>query len=239
MEAAELFRKLGDASGEGRALWIVAMYRGFQGRAAECNRAANDALALCRTCGDLYGAGNALNMLLFHEADLAAALKLSSLALADFEAAGYIDRQAVVMGNRGITYGALGLHRRARRMYLKTQALHRRAGTTLAGINNLAQMAEAELEMGHPEKVRDQLARMAKLLETTPTPLFVASLHSLQGRLALIESDTATALKSFESEIRIAKESNRVAIEIDGLTGAADAYLTLGKPRAALALPSP
>jgi hypothetical protein len=31
---------------------------------------------LCRQAGDLYGAGNALNMLLFNEADLAAQLKL-------------------------------------------------------------------------------------------------------------------------------------------------------------------
>src|SRR5262249_48017745 len=62
-EAAKLFRKLGDASGEGRALWMVSMARGYQGRAAEGNQAAREALALCRSCGDLYGTGNALNML--------------------------------------------------------------------------------------------------------------------------------------------------------------------------------
>ncbi len=68
--------------------------------------AASDALALCRSCGDLFGAGNALNRLIFHEADLAVALKLLNLALADFEAAGYVERQAVVTGNLGITYSA-------------------------------------------------------------------------------------------------------------------------------------
>ena len=102
--AAELFQALGDASGQGRALWVVAMARGHEGRAAECNRAASEGLRLCRGCGDLYGAGNALNMLLFHEADLAVALKRSSLALADFEAAGYVERQGIVTGNRGNTY---------------------------------------------------------------------------------------------------------------------------------------
>ena len=87
-EAARLFQVSGDPSGQGRALWVVAMARGHQGRAAEANQAANEALALCRSCGDQYGAGNALNMLTFHEGDLSVQLKLGNLALAEFEAAG-------------------------------------------------------------------------------------------------------------------------------------------------------
>ncbi len=67
-------------------------------------------------------------MLIFHEADLAAALKLSMLALADFEAAGYVERQAMMTGNMGITYAALGLYRRARRLYLKAKEIYRRIG---------------------------------------------------------------------------------------------------------------
>ena len=144
-EAARRFRALGDAAGEGRALWVVAMYHGSQGQVAEGNRAATEALALCRSCGDLYGAGNARNMLVFHEADLALSLKQSSLALADFEAAGYVERQAMMTGNMGITYGGLGLHRRARRQYLKTRALYRSFGSSALEINALTSLVEAEL----------------------------------------------------------------------------------------------
>ncbi len=198
MEAAELFRTLGDASGQGRALWVVAMYRGYEGRAAEGNRAANDALALCRSCGDLYGAGNALNMLIFHEADLATALRLSSLALADFEAAGYIDRQAIVTGNRGITYASLGLHRRARRLYLKAGELHRRAGAKIALVNLFSSLCEAEMAMGHFENARAYVAELAGLADALPGPLHTANLASLRGRLALLEGDAATALRHFE-----------------------------------------
>ncbi len=234
MEAAELFRTLGDASGEGRALWVVAMYRGYEGRAAEGNRAASDALALCRSCGDLYGAGNALNMLLFHEADLATALRLSSLALADFEAAGYIDRQAIVTGNRGITYASLGLHRRARRLYLKAGELHRRAGAKIALGNLFSSLCEAEMAMGHFENARAYVAELAGFADALPGPLYAANLGSLRGRLALLEGDAATALRHFEPVARIGKDTNRVAIEIDGLTSAGEAYLALGKPRAAL-----
>ena len=106
------------------------MARGHQGRAAEGNQAANEALALCRSCGDQYGAGNALNMLTFHEGDLSVQLKVANAALAEFEAAGYVERQAVITSNLGIAYGQLGLYRRCAarvrqgRRYLSA---HRRA----------------------------------------------------------------------------------------------------------------
>jgi len=43
--------------------------------------------------GNLYGAGNALNMLVFNEPDLATQLRLLQQALVDFEATGYVERQ--------------------------------------------------------------------------------------------------------------------------------------------------
>jgi GAF domain-containing protein/tetratricopeptide (TPR) repeat protein len=234
MEAAELFRTLGAASGQGRALWVVAMYHGFQGRAAEGNRAANDALALCRSCGDLYGAGNALNMLLFHEADLAAALRLSSLALADFEASGYIERQGVVTANMGIIYASLGLHRRARRLYLKAIELYRRVGTKAALGNVFSSLIEAELAMRHFENARGYIAEMARFAEDSQSPLLDATLAAVTGRLALLEGEPGAALHHFKLQERIGREIDRVAIAIDGLTSVGETSLALGKARAAL-----
>ena len=43
--------------------------------------------ALARSCGDLYGVGNATNMLTFHEPDIASRLRLLQQSLAAFEAA--------------------------------------------------------------------------------------------------------------------------------------------------------
>ncbi len=234
MEAAELFRTLGDASGQGRALWVVAMYHGFQGRAAEGNRAANDALALCRSCGDLYGAGNALNMLLFHEADLAAALKRSSLVLADFEASGYIDRQGVATANMGIIYANLGLHRRARRLYLKAVELYRRVAARAALGNVFSSLIEAELAMGHFDNARAYIAEMTGIAQDSQSSMHEATLAIAAGRLALLEGEPRAALHHFELEERIGREMDRVAIEIDGLTSVGEASLALGKARAAL-----
>jgi tetratricopeptide (TPR) repeat protein len=234
-EAARRFRALGDAAGEGRALWAVAMYHGSQGRVAEGNRAATDALALCRGCGDLYGAGNARNMLVFHEADLALSLKQSSLALADFEAAGYVERQAMMTGNMGITYGGLGLHRRARRQYIKTRAIYRSFGSSALETNALTSLVEAELAMGHLDQARAYAAELAATSETDRNPLYVANFPAVEGRVALRGGDAATALKHFQRGVVMSRELDRVALEIDALSNVAEAALALKKPRVALA----
>ena len=60
--------------------------------------------------------GNALNMLMFNEADLGVHLKLLNQSLTAFEAAGYVERQGIVINNLGIAYRNLGLHRRGKRI---------------------------------------------------------------------------------------------------------------------------
>jgi len=181
-EAAAIFKALGDPSGQGRALWVVSMWRGRQGRATEGDQAAAEALALCRSCGDLYGAGNALNMLVFHEPDLATVLKQRSLALADFEAAGYVERQTIITGNQGIVYARLGLYRRARRLYLKASEMYRRMGAS-APANSYAALAEIEFEMGHLERARAQAAAMEAIVNDLSGALTRYALADTRVRL--------------------------------------------------------
>src|SRR5437867_3180993 len=149
VRAAGLFRTLGRPADEGRALWVVAMGRSTQGRAEESVKAAKAALALCRQAGDLYGAGNALNMLIFNEADVVVQLKTLHQALADFEAAGYVERQGIITGNLGIAYSHLGLYRRARRLMLNADAIHRRTGARAPQGTNLGELAKVETAIGH------------------------------------------------------------------------------------------
>ncbi len=80
-------------------------------------------MALARRCGDLYGLGNALNMQTFNEPDIAKSLQLLQQSLGAFDAAGYADRQGVIMHNLGLAYFKLGLYRRARRLLLKADAI--------------------------------------------------------------------------------------------------------------------
>ena len=96
---------------------------------ADADRAAKEALALCRAAGDPYGVGNALNMLMFNEADIGTNLRLLNQAQAAFEAAGYLERQGMITTNLGIAYINLGLYRRGRRTLRKARDIYRRAGS--------------------------------------------------------------------------------------------------------------
>jgi GAF domain-containing protein/CheY-like chemotaxis protein len=233
--AAKLFHALRRPAFEGRALWVLSAVRSSQGRAAESAQAANAALALCRQAGDLYGAGNALNMLVFNEADLATQLKLLHQALADFEAAGYVERQAVITHNLGIAYKDLGLYRRARRLMLKAGAIYRRTGSRAGLGTSLGTLAETETAMGHFDSARSYLEEMAAMAEALDEPLITASVPVLKGRLALVEGDAVAALRHFEHAEQLTRGSELAATEISALSGIGQAFLALGKARPALA----
>jgi tetratricopeptide (TPR) repeat protein len=196
--AAELFHALGRPADEGRARWVVAIARSDQGRVTESAKAAEVALALCRKAGDLYGAGNALNLLIFNEPDFATRLKLLNQALADFEAAGYVERQGVITGNLGIAYSQLGLYRRARRLLLKAHGIYRRTGARAGRGTSLGELAEAELAMGHLDKARNYIAEMAGIAEAVGDYLIAAIVPIAQGQLALLGGEAAAALRHFE-----------------------------------------
>ena len=106
-------------------------------------------------------------MLTFHEGDLAVQLKLANLALAEFEAAGYVERQAVVTSNLGIAYGQLGLYRRARREYVKAGDIYRRIGAHVARLNlDPCRWREAEIAMGRLDSARSYAAESSRNGET-------------------------------------------------------------------------
>ena len=74
-QAAEMFRALGDPSGEGRANWVAAMALHQLGRTKEAHSAAQRALELCSRAGDRYGVGNALILSSHTEPDFAQAYR--------------------------------------------------------------------------------------------------------------------------------------------------------------------
>jgi GAF domain-containing protein/CheY-like chemotaxis protein/tetratricopeptide (TPR) repeat protein len=235
MRAVKLFQALGETANEGRAHWAIAVARNSQGRAIESVHAANAALMLCRQAGDLYGAGNALNILVFNEPDLASQLRLLQQALADFEAAGYVERQGVVTGNLGIAYRDLGLYRRARRLLLKAGAIYVRTGARVGLGTSRGVLAEIEIALGHPDSARAYIAEMAAIAKALGEPQIQASVPAIQGLLALIEGKPAPALRYFERAEKNSRAGEFAAAEIASLTGVAEAYLVLKKARPALA----
>ena len=233
--AAKLFHRLGRLSDEGRAWWVVAIALNAQGHAAESVKAANAALTLCRQAGDPYGAGNALNMLVFNEADLAVQLKLLHQARADFEAAGYIERQGIITGNLGIAYSQLGLYRRARRLMVKAEAVYRHSGARSSLGLCLGEQAEAAIAVGQLERARECVAEMTLIAKDTGDPLVAANALVAQGHAALLVGDATAALSDFEGTELFTRGIEQIALEINGLCGIGQANLALRKPRPALA----
>ncbi|MEO8305833.1 MAG: GAF domain-containing protein [Betaproteobacteria bacterium] len=233
--AADLFAALDQPALQGRALWSLAAARSDQGRAADADRAAGAALALGRRCGDLYGVGNALNLLMFNEADISTQLKLLSQALAAFEASGYLERQGAVTFNLGNEYSQLGLYRRARRTMVKARDIHGRAGVKGSREAYSWILADVELLMGHMETARTYIEEGAASPDVRKNIAFLGVEPSLRGRLALREGDAPAALKHFQRAAKALDNGEREAEENNALAELARAYLATGNARAALA----
>ena len=234
-KAATIYEARGQPSGHGRALWVVSAAQSRLGHGTEANQAAGAALALCRSCGDLFGVGNALNMLTFNEPDRGANLKLLNRALAAFEATGYSERQAVVTHNLGNAYRGLGLYRRARRLHLKAGEINQRSGghAALAGI--AWQLAFDELEMRHLDAARTYVAQSKTLLkQPSQDSRWVFLLPTLQGRLAMLEGDTRTALRHYKQALQQSRKHDAANSVMNALARVGQIHLTAGNPGAAL-----
>jgi GAF domain-containing protein/CheY-like chemotaxis protein len=232
--AAELFQSLGMTAEEGRSLWALAGTRIAQGDAAAAEKAANAALMQCQQAGDAYGAGNARNILAHNQADYAVNRKLLQQALADFEAAGYVERQGIITGNLGVNYRDIGLYRNARRLMLKTVAINRRIGARASEGLVLGPLAEVESALGHFDDAATYIAESAALGNAVGDPLIVAFAAVVQGRLASLRGDTAGALAHFKLAEQLGRASDLAVPEINALTGIGQTLLSLNKPRAAL-----
>ena len=213
----------------------LSMARSNQGRAAEADRAASEALALCRAAGDLYGVGNALNMLMFNEADIGTRLRLLNQALAAFEAAGYLERQAVITFNLGIAYMNLGLYRRARRTLRQAGDIYRRSGSTVDAGGSEWLLAVVEAEMGHFDRAREHLAAaVAAPGGREAGDRFPGFEPMLRGRLAFRESDAQTALAHYKRAVTLSRGAKQDAFQCNALAELAHVAAVRGRPVAAL-----
>ncbi len=233
--AAELFARIDQPALQGRALWALAAARSNQGRAADCDKAAAAALELARRTGDLYGAGNALNMLMFNEADLATRLKLLTQSLAAFEAAGYVERQGVITFNLAIAYMNLGLYRRARRTLHQAKDIYRRAGSTVDASGSEWLLAVVEVEMGHLARAREHVAAAVDAEGGRESARRYPGFEPmLRARLAFRGNDAKSALAHFQRAVKLSESSEQDAFLCNALAELANVLLTTGDPGAAL-----
>ncbi len=183
--AASLYASLGQPVGEGRARYVAAATCIFQGKTAEGEAAVREALALARSGADLFGIGAALNLVTFHDPDIANRLRLLNQSLAAMEEAGYLQGQGTANSNIGIAYSRLGLSRRARRHHARSRDILGRLGATTPLWYNAIHRAEVERETGHFEAARACVAEANALAARQRNGLLEAYMPFVEGLLEL------------------------------------------------------
>ena len=233
-QAIGLFEAGGDASGAGRAHWVVALASHQLGRLDESRAAAQRALELCTGAGDRYGIGNALVLSSHTDPDLAQAIRCLRDAAQAFESAGYAERRSVAMGNLAIFYDELGLHRHANRLHGDILEFSRNIGAKSRLANALTNAYATELGLGDLAAARAHLLELVALLPGLGEPGMQVSVEHDGGDLALAEGDPAAAARHYRAAIEIAHRAEMgFETVLHARLGAAE--LARGDRRAALA----
>ncbi len=233
-QAARMFKALGLPLWQGRAMWGVSAARSAQGRGADTDRAAHEALALARRSGDAYGVGNALNMLTFYEVDIAKRMALLREALAAFEAAGYVERQGVVTHNLGLLYFRLGLYHRARRLLRSAIEIYTR--TRAGGLAlSVWMLTWTERALGHISEARAYALQAIDLWKTTGGTAATAQAAVASGLIAQWDGDRAAARSLLGEGERLVQGTDHLALAMMAAIGLSNVLLEDGDPADSLA----
>jgi signal transduction histidine kinase/CheY-like chemotaxis protein/tetratricopeptide (TPR) repeat protein len=232
--AAALFATLGNTAFEGRALHAKSIAYSNLDQTEPTRAAAAQALALARRSGDLFGEGNALNLLGFGEADLATQLRVWGQALESFKRAGSVPSQVTATGNLGSSYADLGLLRRAWRLTLEAARIAQKAGALSSLLVWKWNLAEWALQFGELEEARALAKEAIERTRATRDKRFTAYPQLAEGWIAMREGKPEVAARRFERALREVSEDD-VSTLLVVLTDAGHAHLAAGNRAAALA----
>ena len=234
MQASRLWKALGDRVNEGRSWWVVSIARSSQGRTEDADRAAGKALALARQTGDLLGMGNALNMLTFHEADIAKCIALLRQALAAFRAGGHRGGEAMITHNLANQYNGLGLLRRSLRLFKQARDSYIQVGATAGVALPSFLLGLTEHELGMDDAAKAHLEDAAARWEAGGMVNANAYVLAVRGFVASFDGDYAAAIALAEQATRELEGTQEVAIEINAHDNLAEFNLAAGRPVEAL-----
>src|SRR5262249_19938600 len=153
------------------------------------------------------GIGNAFVILSQAESDISEAIRRLHDAKEAFEAAGYIERRTVVLGNLATAYDEMGLYRHATRLYRDvvdlTRAIVAKQELTYA-VNNLL---STQIKLGAMDVAQGLLHEAAEHVSGLGDPSMDGALARQEGDLALAENDPATAVRRYQSAVQIADQA--------------------------------
>jgi GAF domain-containing protein/CheY-like chemotaxis protein len=221
--SVRMFRAAHRPVGEGRALWAMAGAYSVLAQAQESEDSAREALAIAQRCGDLYGIGNAANLLTFEEGDVAVKMQRFRESLAAFTAAGYVERQSIITYNLGLAYRGLGLYRRARRYLLLGRDMQSRTGARAAVARSEWMLAVTAYDLGDNAAGSQYMDDSIAGVEATGGESQIAHRPFSLALRAYREGDAAAAvqlLREAASECRAAGDDSAEINTLDHLTAA-------------------
>ncbi len=232
-EALGLYRELGDRAGQAQCLrrlgWVAAGTGDLE-RSMELQRAA---LALYREIGDVYGEGRTLNMLAIASTDYAEQRAYEEEALEIFRLSGRRDGQALMVGNLGIVYQALGLYTTARLYCERAVQMCRDMQASGYLCSNLISLAELAVYLGEYTLADKAQAEAYDMALTIGDQQLFAVHWLVTGRLALARGQARQAHEAFARSAKLTRELNTPAYLVINLALMGAASLAMGEVAAA------
>ena len=235
--AARHFATLGDEMRRGRALWVIACAQDDLGHKEDSERAADEALAIARRCGDAWGEASALNIRWRQHIDLAKRLRGLHLSLACYRASGHVSGQAAIYNNLALAYRALGLYRRSSRMAHRSIEIRRRIHDHSSVVNGMTILAGNEFLSGNAATARKYLTEIGaagSLPGAKSDGTWALAMDWLSGMIAILEHDGTAAVPFLGSALRRVQPMPETSFQILVLTDLCAAHLLAGEPEAAL-----
>jgi len=150
-EAVRLFTDLGQTALQGQALRVLAAARMSLDDTAEHRALMQQAIALARAGGDRSGEARAINSLYSSDPDLAQRVRGLQQALRVAQEAGDAYQQSAALHNLALTYGQLGLYRRALRLMNQSVALREPQARPVSLLNPYSILVTLHAKLGQRE----------------------------------------------------------------------------------------
>ena len=233
--AMALYAGLGDLPGQAHCAATLAWAQMLAGDIAQARDSAQSAITLARACDDHHAESQAWNAQASLETDLAARLRGYQHAIDSAMLAGNSGGSLAPLSNQANVFNALGLYRRAQRLFRTCAEAQRRLGLHTMRANALSNAANSALTFGDLAAARALIGEYEGLLQVYADPRAGYRLQLRRGQLALAEGQPMQAVRHFEAARQQALATvNKRGHAIMARVMSVAALLAAGEPQRAL-----
>ncbi|WP_067812947.1 AfsR/SARP family transcriptional regulator [Nocardia inohanensis] len=225
-------RRLGDRSGEARALADLGWTHWRRGEYADATRYSEHALSVARANGDRFEEARALNTLgnvRWRQHDPDAAREYFRGALSIAREIGNRSGEAHVLGNLALVLGD-DRHDQAREYLERALDLHRQVGNARGEALVLNKLGTLYRWCGRTDRAREHHGEALELYRSLGTRGDEAAAWNGLGHTARADGDAAQAISEHATALDLAEQTGNLPEAADAHEGLARAYQLCGQP---------